>query len=155
MGNPIADPPVLKRTRPRPSPVWNRSAGMPQATKQNKVDIEKFRQRLLATEQELARKVERNTGKSLESSDDQPDSVDQAVVGELRDTYLALAQRDTDVLDQVRAALDRIDRGGFGRCVVDGEPIDTTRLEAVPWTPYCARHQNEAETAAGLRTPRA
>jgi RNA polymerase-binding protein DksA len=127
---------------------------MARAAKQNNVDVEKFRRRLLATEQELARKVERNTDTSRESSDDQPDSVDQAVVDELRDTYLALAQGDTDVLGQVRAALERIERGTFGRCVVDGEPIDATRLEAVPWTPYCARHQNEAEAAAGLRTPR-
>ena len=127
---------------------------MARAAKRNNVDVEKFSQRLLATEQELARKVERNTDTSRESSDDQPDSVDQAVVDELRDTYLALAQGDTDVLGQVRAALERIERGTFGRCVVDGEPIDATRLEAVPWTPYCARHQNEAEAAAGLRTPR-
>ena len=127
---------------------------MARAAKQNNVDVEKFRRRLLATEQELARKVERNTDTARESSDDQPDSVDQAVVDELRDTYLALAQGDTGVLGQVRAALERIERGTFGRCVVDGEPIDATRLEAVPWTPYCARHQNEAEAAAGLRTPR-
>ena len=127
---------------------------MAQAAKRNDVDVEKFRRRLIATEQELAGNVQRNIDTSRESSDDQPDSVDQAVVDELRDTYLALAQGDTDALGQVRAALERIERGTFGRCVVDGEPIDATRLEAVPWTPYCARHQKEAEAAAGLRTPR-
>ena len=127
---------------------------MARAAKQSDIDVEKFKSRLLATERELTGKVERNSDTSRESSDDQPDSVDQAVVDELRDTYLALAQGNTDGLVQVRAALERIERGTFGRCVVDGEPIDATRLEAVPWTPYCARHQKEAEAAAGLRTPR-
>lgn len=28
----------------------------------------------------------------------------------------------------------------YGICIVDGEPIDEGRLEAVPWTPYCRKH---------------
>jgi DnaK suppressor protein len=126
---------------------------MAHATKQTGVDVEHFRQRLLQLEQELTRKIGRDVETARESTDDQPDSVDQAVVDELRDGYLVLAQTDTEVLAQVRAALERIDSGAYGRCVVDDTPIDPKRLEAVPWAPYCARHQAEAE--ARLRTPRA
>jgi len=106
-------------------------------------------------EQELTRNVEQHVDNARAAVDDQPDSFDQAVVGEARDEYFSLAQADTDVLTQVREALARIDAGTFGRCVVDGEPIEPKRLDAAPWTRYCARHQNEAETAARLRTPRA
>ena len=43
--------------------------------------------------------------------------------------------------------------GTSGRCVVDGQPIEPKRLEAVPWTPYCLKHQNELATEAATRTP--
>lgn len=102
---------------------------MADAANQNSVDVERSRRRLRELEQELAREV--------------------------RDEYFSRAEADTDVLTQVREALGRIDAGTFGRCVVDGEPIEPKRLEAAPWTRYCAWHQNEAETAARLRTPRA
>ena len=127
---------------------------MAHATKQSGIDVERFRQRLLQLEQETRRKIGRDLESARESADDQPDAVDQAVVDELRDEHLVLAQTDTEVLAQIQAALERIENGTYGRCVVDGQPIEPARLEAVPWAPYCARHQREAEARAGVRTPR-
>jgi RNA polymerase-binding transcription factor len=60
---------------------------------------------------------------------------------------------DTAILAQVRAALERIDDGTFGKCVIDGEPIDPKRLESVPWTSYCLKHQLEIEQRVRTRTP--
>jgi RNA polymerase-binding transcription factor DksA len=37
--------------------------------------------------------------------------------------------------------------------VVDGGPIEEKRLEAVPWTPYCLKHQKLLEAASQTRTP--
>jgi len=128
---------------------------MAHATKQRGIDVERFRQRLLQLEQEKTRKIDRDIESARESADDQPDAVDQAVVDELRDEHLVLAQTDTEVLAQIQAAVERIENGTYGRCVVDGAPIEPARLEAVPWAPYCARHQREAEARAGVRTPRA
>ena len=128
---------------------------MAHATKQRGIDTDTFRQRLLELERELVRRIGRDVEAVRESSDNQPDAADQAVDDELSDEYLVLAQTDTEVLAQVRAALARIDDGTYGGCVVDDQPIDRKRLEAVPWTPYCAKHQQEAEAASGLRTPRA
>ena len=54
---------------------------------------------------------------------------------------------------QVRAALRRIDNGTYGRCVVDGEPIDAKRHESVPWTPYGLKHELQFEERARIRTP--
>jgi DnaK suppressor protein len=128
---------------------------MAHATKQSGIDVERFEQRLRQLEQELTRKIGRDVETARDAVDDQPDSGDQAVVDELRDEYLVLAQTDTEILAQVRAALERIENGIYGRCVVDDTPIDPKRLEAVPWAPYCAKHQAEAEAKAALRTPRA
>ncbi len=128
---------------------------MAHATKQSGIDVERFRKRLRQLEQETTRKIGRDIESARESADDQPDAVDQAVVDELRDEHFVLAQTDTEVLAQIQAALERIENGTYGRCIVDGEPIEASRLEAVPWAPYCARHQREAEARAGVRTPRA
>ena len=63
------------------------------------------------------------------------------------------AELDATVLQQVRDALRRIDQGTYGRCVVDGAPIEPKRLEALPWTPYCLKHQKLLEAAARPRMP--
>lgn len=38
----------------------------------------------------------------------------------------------------------------FGRCEVDGEPIEFDRLMVIPETRLCARHAREADAAAGV-----
>jgi DnaK suppressor protein len=44
---------------------------------------------------------------------------------------------DWNVFTQVRDALQRIEKGTYGRCVECGRPIEAHRLGSVPWTPYC------------------
>jgi RNA polymerase-binding transcription factor DksA len=38
--------------------------------------------------------------------------------------------------------------GTYGRCLVDGEPIELARLDAAPWAAYCRRHQEQLEAAS-------
>jgi RNA polymerase-binding transcription factor DksA len=40
----------------------------------------------------------------------------------------------------IRAALDRISNGTFGKCVTCGKTISAERLDVVPWTPFCRDH---------------
>ena len=119
------------------------------------MDIDQYRERLRALERQLDAQVGRDLANVRETSDDSQDPVDRSVVDEVRDEYFGLAQTDSEILAAVRAALQRIDDGTFGRCVMGGETIDEKRLDAVPWTPYCVQHQEQAEAAAGMRTPRA
>ena len=116
------------------------------------LDLARYRARLQALETELDQKITRGVGTARDTTDDQADSIDQSVVEELRDDYFTLAQTDSEILTQVKAALQRIEDGTFGRCVIDGGPIDAARLDAVPWTRYCAKHQQELE--AGTRLPK-
>jgi len=117
------------------------------------MNTEQYKRRLLEFEQELVERLGRNVETARDTSDDQADVGDLAHVDELKDEYFALAQTDSAILAQVRAALDRIADGTFGRCVVDGAEIEPQRLEAVPWTPFCLKHQQELEERLGLRTP--
>ena len=117
------------------------------------VNTEHYKRRLLELEQQLVKRlgVEYETARDV--SDDQPDVSDLAQIDELKEEYFARADTDSAILAQVRAALRRIDLGTFGTCVVDGGPIEEKRLESVPWTPYCLKHQQELEDRQGLRTP--
>ena len=45
------------------------------------------------------------------------------------------------------------DAGTFGTCVVDGGPIEEKRLDAVPWTRYCLKHEALLEASSGSKTP--
>jgi DnaK suppressor protein len=115
--------------------------------------IDDYKRRLLELERELAGRVGGEVETARSARDDQADVSDLANVDELKEEYFALAQTDSAILAQVRAALRRIDDGTYGRCVVDDEPIEPKRLESVPWTPYCLKHQSELEDRARLRTP--
>jgi DnaK suppressor protein len=117
------------------------------------MDTDDYRRRLLELEQELVERLGQEVETARAARDDQPEAGDMAHVDELKAEYFTLAQTDSAVLAQVRAALERIDNGTYGKCVVDGEPIDAKRLESVPWTPYCLKHQLELEERAGIRTP--
>ncbi|PZE58479.1 molecular chaperone DnaK [Curtobacterium sp. MCPF17_001] len=43
-------------------------------------------------------------------------------------------------VEQVDAALGRLDAGTYGSCAVGGEPIPEARLAAVPWAATCVAH---------------
>lgn len=52
------------------------------------------------------------------------------------------------LLDEVDAALARIDGGTFGACESCGEPIEADRLLADPLTRFCLDHLSPAEQRA-------
>lgn len=58
----------------------------------------------------------------------------------------SLDERTRGEVEAIRAALQRVDDGSYGTCVVCGESIEPKRLEAVPWTSMCL---SCAEDAAG------
>ncbi len=57
-----------------------------------------------------------------------------------------LSGNEETLLEEVTAALDRIERGTFGRCVTCGQPIGQERLRAVPYARLCidCAHREEA-----------
>jgi YteA family regulatory protein len=50
-------------------------------------------------------------------------------------------------LDEVNLALERIDKGTYGRCEVCGIPIPFERLQAIPSTSYCKDHTPDRSIA--------
>jgi RNA polymerase-binding transcription factor DksA len=50
-----------------------------------------------------------------------------------RDFDLALSAQARQQVDEIDAALQRLDAGTYGLCRVSGEPIPRERLQAIPW----------------------
>jgi RNA polymerase-binding transcription factor DksA len=50
---------------------------------------------------------------------------------------LSLLQNQEQALEEIGLALDRIDRGSFGRCEECQNPIPKGRLQALPYVRHC------------------
>jgi len=118
------------------------------------MNTEEYKRRLLKLEAQLSARTARERDLAREQVTDSPvDSGDASVADESESEDFTDAEHDATVLQQVRDALRRVEDGTFGRCVVDGGPIEPKRLEAVPWTPYCLKHQKLLEAASRPKTP--
>lgn len=120
------------------------------------MNIDEYRRSLLELEQRLVSRLEREKtavrGVVEQTQTDVGDIGDASMVDEVRDEQLAEAEIDWTTLTQVREALQRIEAGTFGKCVVDGAPIEEKRLQAMPWTPYCLNHQESLEASAPYKS---
>jgi RNA polymerase-binding transcription factor DksA len=113
------------------------------------MNLEHYRQRLLAVQQETSARLERAVASVSEPGDGDPhDTGDESSRGELRYHQLAQVEAARTLLSEVQGALERIENGTFGRCAEDGEPIEEARLAAVPWAAYCNRHDRRRPSAS-------
>ncbi len=112
------------------------------------MDLEYFRQRLLAKERELVDLIARFENEAREfPSAEVEDFADQATSTQLKTVALEESTLAAQTLQQVRDALRRIYEGTFGKCIDCGRPIEPERLEAIPWTPYCRADQQKHDKA--------
>jgi DnaK suppressor protein len=58
---------------------------------------------------------------------------------------LALRDRATAHLEQVEAALARLDDGTYGTCIRCRRPVAPARLEALPWAAHCIACQSDID----------
>ena len=107
--------------------------------------LARFRRILETRRAELNRGIDAAQHDAQDAVEGIDEAGDPAVQGELADTALGVATRRSDEWNEVDAALQRIQRGEYGRCEVDGEDIDVGRLEALPTARTCAAHARSAE----------
>ena len=118
------------------------------------MDVQVYRRRLVDLETTLARRRDADALRGREQTiDTAADAGDLSVSDEAESEDFTEAELNATVLHQVRDALHRIDDGTYGRCIVDGGPIEEKRLDAVPWTPYCIKHQKLLEAASRAKLP--
>jgi DnaK suppressor protein len=109
-------------------------------------NTEQIRTRLLTRQAELEQGASRFGRNALESGDAEvQDEIDQVISSEAKTASLELSSLQFRALQDVRAALARLDAGTYGRCIICDRPIEPQRLRAVPETPYCIEHAKQAE----------
>lgn len=81
------------------------------------------------------------------------DYVDDAVTSYTREFMLSLSDLDRRTLNMVMEALERIEDGTYGVCLVSGEEISEKRLDAVPWARYTVQAQEAIERREMAEAP--
>jgi DnaK suppressor protein len=81
---------------------------------------------------------------AIESSADPLDTTQRALEREMATRSL---DRNATLVRQIRAAIDRVNQGGYGVCLECEEPISPKRLAAVPWAALCIHCQQRADHA--------
>ena len=77
-----------------------------------------------------------------------PDALDEGQLASDRDLAIATKDRSSELLRELRGALERLADGTFGSCRDCGDSIKAARLRAVPWAAFCPQCQ-EAIDAEG------
>jgi DnaK suppressor protein len=110
---------------------------------------EQIKERLLARQKELEQSLSRQNENALDTGDaDVQDEIDRVTSSSAKALSLSIGAREAGALADIRSALTRLEAGEYGRCVVCGKEIEPARLRAVPETPFCREHAEEAKRGA-------
>lgn len=107
--------------------------------------ISTIRKKLLDMREDLTRTVRKQqvADAALQDIGDAADQASQSVEKEL---LFELSDNERMQLDQVEAALRKIDKGTYGICEFCRKPIGKARLEALPFARYCITCQSSSES---------
>ncbi|HQU09826.1 MAG TPA: transcriptional regulator, partial [Opitutales bacterium] len=103
------------------------------------------------TEQTLKRSSKEDSGDLSSYGQHMADAATDAFD---RDFALSLLSNEQDALYEIDEAIQRIYDGSYGQCEITGEGINQDRLDAVPFTRYSLKGQQEYERThrrAGVR----
>lgn len=108
--------------------------------------LEEFRQLLNEEKRRLLKKAAHTIKNEIElSKDDMADEADLASALTDQNLSLRLRGRERSLIDKIDLAIDRIEQGEFGECVVCGDDIELNRLRARPVTTMCIACKEDQE----------
>jgi len=112
----------------------------------DKKKVEVFKKQLEARQSEL-RKIAASNEQDGRDADvgSAQDLADRAANAYTKEFLFNQSASERQHLQMVEGALARIKEGAFGLCISCGNPINSKRLEAVPWTRYCIACQEKIE----------
>ena len=112
------------------------------------MDVQHYKELLLKRQEELMEEAARFEQEARNSRvAEVEDPIDVVTSDESKSANFHLRDVAARTLQQVRAALQRINDGSYGFCIECGRPIERMRLEAVPWTPFCLEDQEKHDQA--------
>ncbi|MEK7857662.1 MAG: TraR/DksA family transcriptional regulator [Elusimicrobiota bacterium] len=108
-----------------------------------------IRRQLLEMRDDLMRTV-RKQELEENASQEVGDAADQASQSIEKELLFELSDNERMTIDQIEAALRKIDKGTYGVCESCRKPIAKPRLQALPFARYCIGCQSNAERAPDL-----
>ena len=120
-----------------------------------KTDLTLHRERLLALRARLRGDMSQMEDNALNKDHSKTTSMpnDMAELGSGnfdQEFTLSLMGSEEDALDQIEAAIERIEDGSYGRCGECGAKIPKSRLEAIPYAAQCVRCAAQQENQGPL-----
>jgi DnaK suppressor protein len=115
--------------------------------------LEHFRSLLLEQRRQATEDLHTERAAALDRDDGVEDIGDESESDLERSTAFDLAGGESQLIEEIDEALQRIDDGTYGQCARCGKPIDEKRLEAMPTARYDAECQAAIEAAQGTQTP--
>lgn len=109
------------------------------------------RKQLLEMRDDLMRTVRKQDAQDA-ALQDIGDAADQASQSIEKELLFELSDNERLQLDQVEAALRKIDKGTYGVCESCRKPIGKARLEALPFARYCITCQSSSESLPEMAT---
>lgn len=111
----------------------------------DRVDTAELRERLQGEKAHLAERMHRLQAEADDEAwaEPRPDEADQGAAAVERERLRSLAGQAREALEQVEAALGRMDDGTYGKCTQCGGDIAPARLEARPEAELCVDCQQK------------
>jgi len=110
----------------------------------DQMNIAEFKTKLLTEKEELEKSIAylKKSDPSLDkNAADSGGTLDDDITEiEGHDRITATRLQMKQSLADVEGALERIEKGTFGKCSVGGEPISEERLQAMPTATVCLKH---------------
>ena len=111
--------------------------------------LEQYRERLLTQQQQLVQRVlQLETELHNIEAERDIEYMDHAQEEAVNDELIALDEHSRQEMEEIQAALARIEDGTYGFCARCGDPIDPKRLEILPTARYCVQCQILLEVTA-------
>lgn len=107
-------------------------------------NLDYFQTKLESMREDLLKTVRKKKDEAIPEAE-VGDEGDVAMQSLARDLVFELTDNEVHLLDEVEAALRRIEKGVFGYCEANGERIAQARLKAMPYARYCINCQSRFE----------
>ena len=119
-----------------------------------KTDLELCRQRLLALRARLRGDMTQMEDNALNKDHSNNTSMPNHMAELGSSNYaqeftLSLVESENDTLDQIEAAIERVEDGSYGQCQECGGKIPKPRLEAILYATLCVRCASQQEKYLG------
>ncbi|MBI5884148.1 MAG: TraR/DksA family transcriptional regulator [Elusimicrobia bacterium] len=104
--------------------------------------LAQIRKKLVEMREDLVSTVRKQAVTEIEETGDAADQASQSLE---REILFNLSDNERAVLDQVEAALRKIEKGSYGVCESCRKGISKARLDALPFARYCIGCQSTSE----------